>query len=66
MRLSVKIEKYESMKADTSRHMFEVTVNNGDSKFETFEIVPANGLHQLLEDINAAKQALEDYLCEHE
>jgi len=66
MRLSIKIEKYESMRAYTSRHMFEVTVNNGDSKFEAFDIVPVEGLHNLLNDINTAKQAIEDYLCEHE
>ena len=66
MRIELKIEKYESMKAHASRHMFEVAVNNGDSKFEAFDIVPVEGLHQLLDDINAAKQAIEDYLCAHD
>lgn len=66
MKLSIKLEKYESMKPYTPRHLFEVTVDNGSSKFEAFDIVPVEGLHQLLDDINAAKQAIEDYLCAHD
>jgi len=66
VRLSIKLEKYNDHSRDGKCHMFEISVDNSVSRFESFDIVDNRGLIEFLNEINAAKQVIEDYLCAHD
>ena len=66
MRLNINLKKHTDYLNDKKNHMFELSIDNSVSKFDAFDITNIEGLKEFLNDINAAKQALEDYLCEHD
>jgi hypothetical protein len=66
MKLSIKLEKYDDHSRNGKCHMFEISVDNPTSTFEAFDVTSIDGIKEFLDDINAAKQAIEDYLCEHD
>lgn len=63
MKINIKLEKYTDHLNDKKNHMFEIAIDNGSSEFKAFDVTNIEGLEAFLADINAAKQAIEDYLC---
>lgn len=66
MKLSIKLEKFSDHLKDGQSNMVQLGVTDSTSKFATFEVTSLSNLRDLLGQVNAAKQAIEDYLCEHE
>lgn len=66
MRIKLKMAKFQDYLNDGKRHMYEISVDNQTCEFKAFDVTNIDGVKAFLDDINAAKQSLEDYLCEHE
>lgn len=66
MKLSIKIEKWADYNNNGKQHMFKISVDHFVSEFKAFDVTSIDGIKEFLGDINAVKQALEDYLCEHD